>query len=61
MTAVNMVSVAFYYFFYLYICIYIFLHNGEFEIGIDHFVTSVFITKVDSAHFRMMVLSGGPL
>lgn len=34
------------------------LHNKKFEIGIDYFVTSVFITKVN-AHFHISVLSRG--
>lgn len=35
----------------------LFLCNGDFEIGVDYFVISVFITKVDDAHFQMSVLS----
>lgn len=39
----------------------LFLCNRDFEIGVDYFVISVFITKVDDAHFQMSVLSRGRL
>ena len=52
------VPIAFYDFFCLYICTYVFLYNGDVEVGIDYFVTSLLIVRVDNAHFHIRVLSG---